>query len=110
MNLNAAASLVPPQRPNTVSRGSSQNMRVVARVRPLSEKELNSPKCVAIDIGSSVVRILDQNKQFKLDAVFGEEVDQKAFYDGAIGNMVENGIYRGYNGTILAYGQTGSGE
>lgn len=116
MNLDTAAySLVPSQRRITVNgngtgTGTSRNIRVVARICPLSEKERDSPKCIDIDIGSSIVRISNQSKQFELDGIFGDEVSQKEFYDGAIGDMVENGIYRGFNGTILAYGQTGSGE
>jgi hypothetical protein len=35
---------------------------------------------------------------------------QEEVYKGTAGSMIQDSIYKGFNGTILAYGQTGSGE
>lgn len=88
---------------------TTQNVRVVARVRPLSTKELDSRECISTS-SSRLIRVLNEDKQFEFDSVFGPAASQEEVYAGTAGNMVKESIYRGFNGTILAYGQTGSGE
>jgi hypothetical protein len=93
---------------------SSQNVRVVARVRPLSSKELaeQSSECIATSSQSNygVVRVLSEDKRFEFDSVFAPEATQEDVYVGTAGNMIKESIYSGFNATILAYGQTGSGK
>lgn len=50
------------------------------------------------------------NKLFQFDAVFPADTTQSQLYQTALGNAIENNIYKGYNMTVLAYGQTGSGK
>ncbi|GAX24019.1 hypothetical protein FisN_26Lh089 [Fistulifera solaris] len=47
---------------------------------------------------------------FHFDAVFPSDTTQSQLYHTALGNAIENNIFKGYNMTILAYGQTGSGK
>eukprot|EP00956_Cyclotella_meneghiniana_P034509 scaffold105689_cov39-Cyclotella_meneghiniana.AAC.2 len=98
-----------------LSNSSNNNVRVVARIRPLSTKELSeqSSSCLETNTTNSnvnVIKVTNEDKSFEFDAVFNEKSTQEEVYIGTAGDMIENSIYKGFNGTILAYGQTGSGE
>lgn len=100
------------------SQSSSNNIKVICRVRPLnqSEKELSALQCVH--------KIDDQNiafmqpssesdqptdRQFQFDHIFAENEQQQSVYEVSAKQVV-NSIFQGFNGTILAYGQTSSGK
>jgi hypothetical protein len=96
---------------------NEQNVRVVARVRPLSNKERNEQSAECILANSAIHEILvldgqaaDGKRRFEFDSVFAPQASQEEVYAGTAGNMIRDSIYKGFNGTILAYGQTGSGE
>ncbi|KAH0791028.1 kinesin-like protein KIF3A isoform X2 [Histomonas meleagridis] len=95
---------------------SSENIKVVVRCRPLSQKEINN-KCVediTMNVPASTVYLQkkpgDPNpKSFVFNSVFPNNATQKDIYDIAARPIVES-VLEGYNGTIFAYGQTGTGK
>lgn len=96
----------------------SDNVRVVVRCRPLSEKEVGSNMKAAvkcdevrgtITIQQPDARSGDVPKVFTFDRVFGPESKQTDVYNDAARAIVES-VIEGYNGTIFAYGQTGTGK
>ena len=107
---------------NTTEDASSSNVRVVARLRPLSTKEkneINNVESIRANIHSSSISILDNttndhnsnnnnSRQFDFDAVFEPNSSQEEVYKHTIGDMITKSIFRGYNATILAYGQVRS--
>jgi hypothetical protein len=114
--------------PTTVStsvggNSGDQNVRVVARVRPLSTKELGerSSESIVADAEQVTIRVVHPSedvssngggdkRKFEFDAVFGPSSTQAEVYENACGDMISSSIFKGYNATILAYGQTGSGK
>lgn len=104
--------------------GEAQNVRVVARVRPLSTKELaeaNNSDSIIADVERTTIRVVGDSssntdlpsgdkRKFEFDAVFGPRSTQEQVYNETCGDMISTSIFRGYNATILAYGQTGSGK
>ncbi|KAK2573960.1 Kinesin-like protein KIF12 [Acropora cervicornis] len=95
---------------------SSDNVRVVARVRPLnlSEKERGDKNIIKLPFDSSGAVWIDnsfgQIKPFTFNAAFGEETSQQEMFEQCgIKNLVEMAV-AGYSCTAFAYGQTGSGK
>jgi hypothetical protein len=102
----------------------NQNVRVVARLRPLSNKEIgeNSKEAIKASGGKATSKafapasasaaqiIVEGQRTFEYDAVFGPLTTQEEVYKATAANTVEKNIFRGFNVTILAYGQTGSGR
>lgn len=95
---------------------SSDNVRVVARVRPLnlSEKERGDKNIIKLPSDSSGAVWIDnsfgQIKPFTFNAAFGEETSQQEMFEKCgIKNLVEMAV-AGYSCTAFAYGQTGSGK
>ena len=108
-----------------------ENVRVVCRCRPFSQKEAQAgfTKCVSMDSKSGFVSIQSQKndqelKNFTFDAVYDEESTQvrirlsKKFklthgqtlvYETTASTIVDAAL-DGFNGTIFAYGQTGTGK
>ena len=106
------------------------NVRVVARLRPLSTKELTEQnnstgvESIVAHSSSSTIRIPqakrdssshgggsnNDKRTFKFDAVFPPSSSQIDVYNETCKDMISNSIFKGYNATILAYGQTGSGK
>jgi hypothetical protein len=96
------------------------NVRVVARIRPLSEREktegsketvthlqqqheTDAPALVQVHTGSK--------RWFELDAVFGKDSTQvDVYHESGAKRAVETDLFAGFNCTILAYGQTGAGK
>jgi len=111
---------------NSNVNNNEQNVKVVARIRPLSTKEINekSLECITANTNNSTIHVTDNtsnstlnndNKRtFNFDAVYNSNTTQEELYEKTIGNgnnnMISNSIFNGYNATILAYGQTGSGK
>ncbi|XP_078494283.1 chromosome-associated kinesin KIF4 isoform X1 [Ciona intestinalis] len=85
-------------------------VRVALRTRPLIQKELDegSRECLGYVTEANQV-IINGNKAFTFDYVFDPKVNQSTVYTKSIAPLID-GIFAGYNGTVLAYGQTGSGK
>ncbi|WIA08902.1 hypothetical protein OEZ85_008321 [Tetradesmus obliquus] len=87
------------------------NIRVLARIRPMSEKEHSSSGAEA------AVRVIDEEtlsvagtsvREYEFDRVFGPMDGQAQVFDEVSGLVTS--ILDGYNVCIMAYGQTGSGK
>jgi len=93
-----------------------QNIRVVARVRPLPRKELNRRRSNnnyknSLKEDENSGTIIVNKRKFQYDGVFGPEATQRDFYDKIdLQGMIHNNLFRGFNLTVIAYGQTGSGK
>jgi len=100
------------------SNDDSMNVRVVARLRPLSTKELSESSQEAITVlpenivnvdTSSVSRINSANtpsRTFDYDAAFGPQTSQEELYQTTVGDMVRINTFKGFNTTstsILYY-------
>nr|CAD7400292.1 unnamed protein product [Timema cristinae] len=96
---------------------NEDNIRVVVRIRPLSEKEIRSrfKNIIRIDHPNhiSILNLTHNSdehpKTFTFDAVLGEASSQEDVYE-CFGRPIVEKVLEGYNGTIFAYGQTGSGK
>ncbi|KAK1733323.1 kinesin family protein [Skeletonema marinoi] len=106
---------------NTTTDDAASNVRVVARLRPLSTKERNehSTESIRANVHSSSIAVPDHHndtgnnnntRKFEFDAVFPPNSSQEQVYQTTCGDMISKSIFRGFNATILAYGQTGSGK
>ena len=85
------------------SEASSQNIRVVARVRPLSSKEITETSKVSIVAKQSSKEIdVEKNRTFEYDEVFGPDATQLSVYEKTAGDMIQNHLFKGFNVTILA--------
>jgi len=120
----------PHPQSSTNNNNNEQNVRVVARVRPLSNKEITekSSESIVAHSKQSTIRVHssssssshgdftnsnDNNndkRNFEFDSVFGPNSTQEQVYEGTCGDMINSSIFKGFNATILAYGQTGSGK
>lgn len=102
----------------------SENIKVVARCRPMSKKEMehnctsivqfdHASKTITVDMPASQERspmaAQAESKMFTFHHAFSTESSQEEVYNAVARPIVEN-VLEGYNGTIFAYGQTGSGK
>lgn len=87
----------------------SCNVRVLARFRPLSEREPAVE--LAVDASARRVELTADGvrEAFTLDRVFGTEATQREVYENAAAPLAAD-ICAGFNATLMAYGQTGSGK
>jgi len=101
------------------------NFKVVIRVRPPLERELNFQNIVLcemdehrVTISENINAILDGDESaldaynshsFTFDQVYSQESGQKLVYDTTAKGVVDSAL-QGYNATIFAYGQTGTGK
>lgn len=91
-----------------------ENVRVVIRVRPMSEKEEKegAKNISLVDKEEKIITLYksdEKTKTFKFDYIFTEECTQMDLYKHIAYPIVEKALH-GYNGTIFAYGQTGTGK
>ena len=89
-------------------------VKVAVRLRPMSEKEIQSgfKKIVEIDRSTASVHITNPQNQvinFTFDYGFPEDITQEEVYEETAAPIV-SGVLEGFNGTIFAYGQTGTGK
>ncbi|XP_067000347.1 kinesin-like protein KIF3A [Anabrus simplex] len=98
--------------------GVVENVRVVVRVRPLSEKETEAGFRLITKVDSVNGTVAVENpqaadgeppKMFTFDSVFDMDSRQMDVYNETARPIVDQ-VLMGYNGTILAYGQTGTGK
>jgi hypothetical protein len=88
----------------------STSIKVIVRVRPLSEREKScgSSECVRVQSTDTVVLGKD-SKGFSFDFVADAATTQSKVFE-LTGRPVVDACIAGYNATIFAYGQTGSGK
>ncbi len=105
--------------------GTSQNVMVVVRIRPLNKRETQEYKslnCITIQSdhelsiykdsepkNDPLTRDKQNKKQFTFDYVFGEGSTQEQVYTQT-GSILLKKCITGLNGCVFAYGQTGSGK
>ncbi|KAG6406917.1 hypothetical protein SASPL_134534 [Salvia splendens] len=85
-------------------------VKVAVHVRPLIalEKLQGCNDCVSVLPGNPQVQI--GSHSFTFDHVYGSTGSPAAsMYDECVAPLVD-GLFQGYNATVLAYGQTGSGK
>ncbi|XP_078403096.1 kinesin family member 4 isoform X2 [Cetorhinus maximus] len=85
-------------------------VRVALRCRPLVQKEIDEgcQVCLTFTPGEPQV-LLGIDKCFSYDYVFDPCAEQEEVFNIAVDPLIQ-GIFKGYNATVLAYGQTGSGK
>ncbi|KAK6027228.1 kinesin motor domain protein, partial [Ostertagia ostertagi] len=79
-------------------------------IRPQGNREKleGSRVCTSVIPGEPQVTI-GTDRSFTYDHVFDQATQQAEIYDSCIDKLV-NGLFDGFNATVLAYGQTGSGK
>eukprot|EP00760_Papus_ankaliazontas_P038425 PhM_4_TR9130/c0_g1_i1/m.7566/K10394/KIF3A; kinesin family member 3A len=96
-------------------KGSSENVQVVVRLRPLSEKERKAghEQATAADLSSNSISVTvpdtGDSKTWTFDQVFTDVFTQRDIYLQVAHPVVES-VINGYNATIFAYGQSGTGK
>lgn len=95
----------------STKQASRENVRVVCRVRPTNQKEIQSGGVTCVKHTDDAIEVnLDGSlHNFALDRVFGpESLQVEVFGDTAV-HLIHD-VLAGYNATIFAYGQTGTGK
>lgn len=90
---------------------SASNVRVVARIRPLSAREKND-QAILNALESKLVHVKGPHQRwFELDAVLDGDSTQSELYEASgASTAVRTDLFSGFHCTILAYGQTGAGK
>ncbi|KAG1363947.1 kinesin-like protein KIN-4A [Cocos nucifera] len=94
----------------TMENGEDCCVRVVVHIRPLigDERLQGCKDCVTVVPGKPQVQI--GTHSFTFDHVYGSTGSpSSAMFEECIAPLVD-GLFQGYNATVLAYGQTGSGK
>ncbi|KAL2498234.1 Kinesin-like protein FRA1 [Abeliophyllum distichum] len=92
------------------SPGENCSVKVAVHIRPLiGDESLQGCKdCVTVVPGKPQVQI--GTHSFTFDHVYGSTGSPSStMYEECVSPLVE-GLFQGYNATVLAYGQTGSGK
>ncbi|XP_073136616.1 kinesin-like protein KIN-4A [Henckelia pumila] len=92
------------------SSGEDCCVKVAVHIRPLigDERLQGCEDCVAVVPGKPQVQI--GSHSFTFDHVYGSTGSPSTLmYDECVAPLVD-GLFQGYNATVLAYGQTGSGK
>ena len=91
---------------------SSENIQVIARVRPLHDSEASkeSPTIINAEKNTMVVdaSAAGGKQVFTFDHCFGQNDGQSRVFEAT--RPILKQVLNGYNGAIIAYGQTGSGK
>lgn len=97
--------------PKSSSGSTRQNVKVVARVRPTNQKEVNMGGVTCVKHSQTNIEVLvDGNPNaFNFDRIFGAESTQDEVFQETARPLIED-VLAGYNATIFAYGQTGTGK
>ena len=89
---------------------SSENVLVVGRCRPFSEKEKQAghSNITAIDTKAGSIKLSNpktpsDSKMFSFDAMFDENCTQMQVYNATARGIVDAAL-EGYNGTVFVYG------
>ncbi|XWS29796.1 hypothetical protein CRYUN_Cryun24cG0061200 [Craigia yunnanensis] len=86
------------------------SVKVAVHIRPLigDERTQGCKECVTVTSGKPQVQI--GTHSFTFDHVYGNGGSPSSFmFQECVAPLVE-GLFQGYNATVLAYGQTGSGK
>ncbi|KAH7443972.1 hypothetical protein KP509_02G058600 [Ceratopteris richardii] len=89
---------------------SSQRIVVAVRVRPLTatERLQGCKDCITVVPGEPQVQL--GSNVFTFDHVYGSTCSSSnSIFDECVAPLID-GLFQGYNATVLAYGQTGSGK
>ena len=89
--------------------GKTVPVRVVARVRPLLPFETVQSTRSCVTVHGAQTLVMGKDRVFAFDAVFGPGAQQDSLYGEWVSPLVD-GLFNGYNATVLAYGQTGTGK
>ena len=98
------------------NRETASNIRVVVRIRPLSDQERRDRCSYAIQMApdqnpnSIVLSKKDKPKMFSFDKICHSDTSQKTFFEVCGVKPLINAALNGYATTLFAYGQTGSGK
>ncbi|CAH9144871.1 unnamed protein product [Cuscuta epithymum] len=95
---------------DTSSSGEDCCVKVAVHIRPLigDEKLQGCKDCVTVVTGKPQVAI--GSHSFTFDHVYGSTGSTpSSMYEECVAPLVD-GLFQGYNATVLAYGQTGSGK
>lgn len=94
----------------------TKHIQVVARCRPPSKDELDSPEVAVINKETKTVNVsfgpTMKNKlvkNFHFDKVFGSDASQEEVYEFVLQPMIDD-VIEGFNCTVFAYGQSGTGK
>lgn len=86
------------------------NIKVIARVKPLTPEEATEEKCVHVTSGGEIsLRLrssLFASRHFRLNSTLDEDATQADVFAN-IEPLIQNFLL-GYNCTVFMYGQTGS--
>ncbi|KDP41698.1 hypothetical protein JCGZ_16105 [Jatropha curcas] len=102
-----------PPSPSPANNGTAAEdccVKVAVHVRPLigDERAQGCKDCVTVISGKPQVQI--GTHSFTFDHVYGSTGSpSSAMFEECIAPLVD-GLFQGYNATVLAYGQTGSGK
>ncbi|ETL85573.1 hypothetical protein L917_14917 [Phytophthora nicotianae] len=94
--------------------GTSENIQVFIRIRPLIERETSQERCAgshficATDHQTIEVRTSESTIKCAYDAVFDHTFSQEQVYERV--HECTQSFLEGFNSTLFAYGQTGSGK
>ncbi|KAG0461578.1 hypothetical protein HPP92_021510 [Vanilla planifolia] len=94
----------------TMENGEDCCVKVAVHIRPLigDERLQGCKDCVTVVSGQPQVQI--GTHSFTFDHVYGSTGSpSSAMFEELVAPLVD-GLFQGYNGTVLAYGQTGSGK
>lgn len=108
------------------TKGSSDNVMVMVRVRPFNKREEQEGASEIIEMDKTLCTVtihkpvekgststandcLPSKKTFTYDAVYPSHSTQVDVFDESVREMID-GCLEGYNSTVFAYGQTGSGK
>ncbi|CAN6460133.1 unnamed protein product [Victoria cruziana] len=92
------------------SGGDDCCVKVAVHIRPLipDERAQGCKDCVTVIPGTPQVQI--GTHSFTFDHVYGSSASpSSAIFEECVSPLVD-GLFQGYNATVLAYGQTGSGK
>lgn len=86
-------------------------VRVVCRIRPLSQPEVSRETRVVLVLDDKTLSVQENKHQniFTFDSVYDGNSSQEDIYY-SVGKKTLAEFFKGFNGTILAYGQTGAGK
>ena len=90
---------------------SRQNVRVICRIRPTNQKEINIGGFTCVKHETTTIEVNCEGSQntFNFDRVFGAESTQVQVFEESARPLIGD-VLSGYNATIFAYGQTGTGK
>jgi len=97
----------------------SENVRVVVRVRPLTEREERKGDEELVSCGDRSVQVVDISKSsgrtmtgtaYQFNQCFGAECTQEQLFEGCGVLPLLDHVLEGYSATVFAYGPTGSGK